>query len=260
MLNKRCLPVIMESNNIINVFWTGGMDSTFNLIQKLLTTSNSVLPHYIVRHEDSTGKEIDTMITLRRAIIRKFPGVRTRFLPTNYTNEDYIPKFTEIDEEIKDLRKKVRVHEQYQILANYCKAYKIEKIDVSYELQENDANSEGMSISQYIGRSDSFKCFVNPLEKLTKSDTYSYAKSNNWHDLLNMTSFCRRPKEKNSVPCGTCGSCVDVVKEGLGFRLPFSSRIKAKIQIPFRKYWRRNFLKHDRGIFKIIKHYFITKF
>ena len=38
------------------------MDSTFNLIQRLLTTTVPVQPHYIVRHEDSTGIEIDTMM------------------------------------------------------------------------------------------------------------------------------------------------------------------------------------------------------
>lgn len=249
----------MEKNNIINVFWTGGMDSTFNLIQKLLTTSSLIHPHYIVRHEDSTGNEINTMINIRRAIIKKFPDVRSRFLPTTYTNEDYIPKFEEIDSEIAELRKKVRVHEQYQIMAHYCKANNIDKIDVSYEMQADDSNSDGMSIAQYIGNTEAFKSFVNPLKEVTKKECYYLAKDNNWNDLLDLTSFCRRPRRKKIHPCGSCGPCIDVVKEGLGFRLPFSSRTKAKIQIPFRKFWRRNFLKHDKGVFKIIKRYLIGR-
>ena len=84
-------------------------------------------------------------------------------------------------------------------------------------------------------------------------DMFNLAKNKGWNEIFLMTSFCRRPPKKKIVPCGICGPCVDAVKAGMGFRMPVKSRIKARIQIPFREYYRNNYLKHDRGIFKLIK-------
>ena len=98
--------MIDNTTEKIKIFWTGGLDSTFRLVQLLFTTKHIVEPHYIVRHEDSTGIEIDTMIQIRRALTRKYPEVRSRFLPTVYVNEAYIPEFEDVKEEIEELKKK----------------------------------------------------------------------------------------------------------------------------------------------------------
>ena len=50
-----------------NVFWTGGLDSTFRVLYLLHNTNKTVQPHYIVRHEDSTGNEIDAMIKIQKS-------------------------------------------------------------------------------------------------------------------------------------------------------------------------------------------------
>ncbi len=110
-----------ESINKVDIFWTGGLDSTFNLVQLIKTTDQLIQPHYIVRYEDSTGVEIGVMIKIRREILRRFPDARGRLLPTIYINEELIPRFQELDEEIEELRKIGKVREQYQILAHYCK-------------------------------------------------------------------------------------------------------------------------------------------
>jgi hypothetical protein len=68
----------------------------------LLTTSEPVQPHYIIRHEESTGNEIDAMNIIRRAVLKKYPELRPNLLSTIYTNEDLIPSFKEIDDSIKN--------------------------------------------------------------------------------------------------------------------------------------------------------------
>ena len=45
-----------------HLFWTGGWDSTFRLLQLLLEENKIVQTHYVIRSEQSTGQEIDTMI------------------------------------------------------------------------------------------------------------------------------------------------------------------------------------------------------
>ena len=234
-----------ENTRVIHAFWTGGMDSTFNLINRLLTTRAPVQPHYIVRHEDSTGIEIDTMITIRRALLAKYPELRSRFLPTIYTNEDLIPRFKEVDTEVEELRKQVKINEQYQILANYCREFRIDRVDLSYEL-DLDQPPDEILVSRFFGNTAAFLSFFNPLEKITKPDCYRIAKEGGWDDVLLMTSFCRRPRKKIK-PCGVCGTCSDTVKNGMGFRLPLVPRIKANLLLPFRNYWRKNKSKQKKN-------------
>lgn len=243
--------------NQIDIFWTGGLDSTFRLVQLLLQTDNPVQPHYIVRHEDSTGIEIDTMIQLRRSLVRKYPEIRSRFLPTVYVNEDLIPKFKEIDEEIEELSRQGHVKEQYHIMSHYCKAFNIKQIEVALE-GTGDIDYDEKKF--FFKNSDSFKCFTYPTLQLTKFEMFNQAKNEKWDDILLMTSFCRRPSRKKIAPCGVCGPCVDAVSAGMGFRLPFKSRVKAYIQIPFRKFWRNNYARHDKPFFKFIRNKFEGKF
>lgn len=240
------------SDNLVNVFWTGGMDSTFNLIHQLKTNNSLIQPHYIVRHEESTGLEISTMNSIRREVIKRFPEVHDRFLPTIYINEDFIMACKEVDNEIRDLRKTYKISEQYQIISRYCVQYKIKQIDISYEKDLHPLPA-GRDLSHLFGESLAFKSITNPLSEHTKRDCYNIAKTEGWSDILDMTVFCRRPR-RNSKPCGACGTCIDTVKAGMGFRLPIFKRIKAQALLPFREYWRSNYAKNqEKKLFKLIK-------
>ncbi len=241
-----------EKEEVHHVFWTGGQDSTFRVLQLLATTNHVIQPHYMVRHEEQTGNEIDTMTIIRREALKKYPEWRSRFLPTTYTNVDRVPSYEDINEKIADMRKTMRVHEQYKALASYCRAAGITSVDLSYELDRDD-NLEKNFIKTYFGAKFPFECFQNPLMEMTKKDCYEYAKAHGWDDLLNLIWFCRRPIKKIK-PCGRCGPCTDTVNNGMGFRLPFRSRLRARILIPFRKFYRNNYLKHETSwFFRLVK-------
>ena len=230
-----------------HVFWTGGLDSTARVIHLLLSTGEEIQPHYIIRSEESTGNEIDAMNNIRRAVSKKYPELRPKLLPTRFINEDLIPRSPGIATEIKELKKKVKVHEQLHIMADYCMSSSIDHIDITYERDENIVPGE-LRVAQFFQVNPAFKCFFNAHADLTKRACYKMAVAEGWEDLLNLTSFCRRPRKKGR-PCGTCGPCCDAVKEGMGFRLPFIPRMKARIPIPFRKFYRKNYLKHDSSWF-----------
>jgi 7-cyano-7-deazaguanine synthase in queuosine biosynthesis len=247
------------SDSKVHVFWTGGVDSTFNLIQLLTTTKDVIQPHYVVRYEDSTGIEINVMIKIRRELVRRYPGMEERFLPTIYVNESLIPIYPEIDEEIEELRKIGKVREQYQILAHYCKAFKLERVDLGL-IKENYAPMEESGLFEHFKNSQAFKCFRYPIVHLTKSDFFRIAKEGGWDDILMKTSFCRRPIVK-VTPCGVCGPCNDAVNSGITFRFPFKSKLKSWILIPFRRYYRKNYQKQDKTwLFKFIRRRFEGKF
>ena len=241
-----------------NVFWTGGLDSTAHLMHLLLKNGEQVQPHYIVRSEESTGNEINTMNRIRRLVHQLYPAQASRLLPTIYRNEDLIPRSGEIDLEIRKLKEKVKVHEQLHILADYCWDAGIEDIDITYERNRHQEPGE-LFVAQFFHRTRAFKSFHNVLEDMTKRESYNRAVGEGVEEVLKLTSFCRRPRSKGR-PCGTCGPCCDAVKEGMGFRMPLSSRIKARILIPFRQFYRKNYTLHDRHwFFKIIKRRFEHK-
>ncbi len=60
-----------------------------------MTTEDLIQPHYIVRHEESTGNEIDAMNRKRRETVKRDSDFASRFLSTIYINEDHIPKYRE---------------------------------------------------------------------------------------------------------------------------------------------------------------------
>jgi len=233
--------------NVHHVFWTGGLDSTFRLIFLLNSFKEPVQAHYIVRHEASTGNEIDAINKIRRAVTLRYPEWKANLLPTKYTNEELIPRSAKLALEIKKVEEKVHVHEQLHILADYCQASDIEHIDISYERDEN-VEPGSLRVAQFFQVSPAFKSFHNAHEHLTKKDCYNMAVTEGWDDLLRMTSFCRRPRIKGKS-CGICGPCCDAVKEGMGFRLPFIPRMKARMLIPFRQFYRKNYNKHDSNWF-----------
>jgi hypothetical protein len=246
----------MKNNEeTIDVFWTGGLDSTFSLIRLLDANDKQVQPHYLIGRESSTGNEIDTMTRIRRALVAQSPELGSRLLPTVYTNQHLIPVFEDIKVEIEALRENGKVADQYEIMANYCRASNIDRIEVSLTSITGEKDS-----FEHFRKAAAFKPFVYPTIELSKVEMFRIARENKWDDILNMTSFCRRPRKKVK-PCGVCGPCVDAVMSGMGYRLPLVSRIKARIQIPFRNYYRKNYLKHDKSkFFRWIKKKFEGKF
>lgn len=241
-----------EKNSLHHVCWTGGLDSTFRVIKLLLTTNKRVKPHYVIMHEESSGNEIDSMNNIRRAFKKKYPELFQNLLPTDYIDKFAIPRSEELDAQVKELKKKVKVHEQLHVLADYCNAFGIDQIDITYERDENLEPGE-LKVAQFFGVNPAFKSFRNPHSDLTKKGCFTEAKKEGWDDLLKLTSFCRRPRRKGR-PCGTCGPCCDAVKEGMGFRLPFASRMRARILIPFRLFYRKNYLIQDTNwFFRLIK-------
>jgi hypothetical protein len=98
---------------------------------------------------------------------------------------------------------------------------------------------------------DLLKYFEFRLVDFEKFEMDDISIEKGWDEIMNITWFCRRPK--NGKPCGFCGNCTDTLLHGLGKRLPLKARIIAYIQLPFRKWWRNNYQKQNKGAFRYIK-------
>ncbi|MGV8114313.1 MAG: hypothetical protein AB2L17_15585 [Lentimicrobium sp.] len=233
----------------VDIFWTGGFDSTFRVLQLLNQSDCYVQPHYIILEDKSTWVEIGTMIRIRKVINNRFFNIAHRLLPTMYINHELIKKDPEIETEISRLRQELKVIEQYHLMANYCKELNICNIEVAIIHMEGE-----MGLFKQHRSIDIFKAFSFPISELSKKMIYDISLKEGWDDILMMTSFCKRPIIKVE-PCGLCSPCTTAVAEGLDFRLPLKSRLIAKLQIPFRKYIRKRYrkLKDNKIIIAIQK-------
>ena len=233
-----------------HLLWTGGWDSTFRLLQLLLIENNVVQPHYMIIPQECAGKEIDTIHNIRREISRRYSEQATLLKPIEFLDSSKVAPDEGITEEYKRVKAKQYISGQYEVLARYCKEIDVNNMELSV------LNSDRFG---YFKSNFSFlKYFDFPLLGLTKPQMFEIAQQNGWADLMRMTWFCRRPK--NGRPCGFCGPCTDAVIAGMGWRLPLKSRLIANIQLPFRKWWRNNYQKQNKGLLKYIPIIFKNKY
>lgn len=238
-----------DNNEVVHLLWTGGWDSTFQLLHLLFKENKIVQPHYIVRPQDCTGKEIDTIHHIQRFIFEKYPSARQFLLPIKFTNVSKIDSNEEITEEYKKIKKDRYISLQYEIFARYCNQIRIHSIQTG--------GLAGERFDEILSNKIIFKYFEFPLVNITKVKMAQIADINGWTKIMKMTWFCRRPRK--GKPCGICGPCSDAVIAGVGWRLPLGSRIIANIQVPFRKWWRNNYSKQKSGVFKEFKDFMEKK-
>lgn len=226
-------------NKPVNIFWTGGWDSTFRVLQLLIEENRKVQPHFVVRHQASVGKEITTMIDIRRELFSNYPGTRKLLKPTIYVDLRAVKK---------NNNKKQQFAMQYDFCSRYCEQNKIHDMELSNEKggriqgiiknflegkQWRDIDEMSEKESMYY---EVFKYFKFPLINTTKPEMKEKADVGGWGDILEMTWFCASPNK--GKPCGFCGPCTYVVDEGLSRRLPFFRRLLSISHMPFRKFYR----------------------
>ncbi len=246
-------------NKPVNIFWTGGWDSTFRVMQLLIEEKRKVQPHFVVRGQASVGKEITTMIDIRRELFRNYPVTRDLLLPTEYIDVRNIIEKQEITNAVNYIKKRQEFAQQYDFCSRYCfqndiddmemcihKDDKAHKLLAPY-LENSTWKINGEKTEKGQKAYDVFQYYRFPLFSMTKLDMKKIAKSCGWLDLLEMTWFCASPYK--GKPCGFCGPCTYVIDEGLSRRLPIYRRIISKIHMPARRIY-RNRIKYNRTNFE----------
>lgn len=240
--------------DIINLFWTGGWDSTFQLLQLLLIYKCKVSPFYLI-HEDrpSTSIEINTMKDIKNYIIKKYPHTKELLFPTQYHAVDDILPNAEITFAYNSVLKKCHVGSQYEWLARFCKEKEIK--DMQLSIQDHiKPDPTHFNIKPYLKNSvmggqdvyifdpkfkktseyGLFQYFSFPLMKLTKIQMNEISKEKGWNKVMDMTWFCHDPTY-NKKACGICKPCIIAIDEDFGWRIPLRRRI---ISLVYRKlFW-----------------------
>lgn len=244
---------------VIDLFWSGGWDSTFRLLQILLIEKKKVQPHYMVWGGDTLGETINAMQKIRSKLFSDYPEVKKLLLPINFFDAQSLESNEEIISAFNTLEENRRIGIQHAKLALFCAQNNYDYIEQGTEKDSHSHQLLKRYLTGYCIDKDKspksiydlFKYFRFPLVEYEKKDMDDIAIANGWEDIMSLTWFCRRPK--NGRPCGFCGNCTDTILHGMGKRLPLKARVIAYLQLPFRKWWRSNYEKQTTGVYKHIR-------
>lgn len=232
-------PEEQRSRKPAKILWTGGWDSTFQLLRLLLLNHQPVEPYYLIDEDrPSTGTELLTMKRIRQRIKEAGKHAAELMQPTQYFSVSQIPDNPAITRAYNAIRKTRFIGGQYDWLARYCESQSITGLQLCIHEDDQAAAIVGPILagtgpgqglpnwgSQCLGTGEHliFKWFEFPVLKLTKIDMLNLANQYGWSEIMNMTWFCHQPWK--GKPCGSCNPCRYTIEEGLGWRIPLHRRM-----------------------------------
>jgi len=244
---------------MVNLFWTGGWDSTFRLLEVVILQHKEVQPFYIIDPiRMSAGFELRAMQRIKKQLFEEYPETKELVLPTRYQELSSVPEISQLHECFYRLREEVPLGEQYKWLAYFADSQNLRQLEVSSHPSTGVTNefldkfmreieSEGelnYEIDQKYSGTDVyevFKYFRFPVFRRSKIRMHEIAQEHGFDHLLKHTWFCHHPTSKG-IPCGGCIPCVVTLEDGLKHRFPRSSRIRYTFRkILFRDRFREAF-------------------
>ncbi len=222
------------------IFWTGGWDSTFRLLQ-LAERDIEIYPIYVYdANRASKEKEIESMNKIL-SLISKDKRFRAKIMPIDIYDKNFIlSNFAndEISLAWKRANENFSLGSQYEWLALLCKEKEI-KVELGLEASNrskalNVINAGGgyKKCEEYFILQDSIQDDVSKffgyyefgIINLTKYEMYKISKERKWWYIMKNTWFCHTPIK--GTPCGCCNPCKDVMNENMKFRMPLLSKFR----------------------------------
>lgn len=223
--------------NIINVFWTGGLDSTY-LVVKLLSMGITVQPYYIIDSERKSLKKELNAIERISECINRCSTMKGDLLPAIIIRKECIKTYPDITDAWKRLNKKYALGEQYDWLARFAHQQNINLVVgvmmeqrgkvvhtlEGKELVKQELNGlEVFTTKELLGLNhDAFVLYENilfPTLLVGKKKTEEWEELHQlgFGDVAEMTWFCHHPIL--GMTCGHCNPCQDALNEGIAFRV-----------------------------------------
>ena len=236
----------MPNDTPVQLLWTSGWDSTFQLLRLLLEHRVPVQPTYALdTTRPSAPVEIAAMDRIRAALAQAHPHTAELLHPTRYVRVEELAPDPGIDAAFDRILRKHRIGDQYAWLARFCDQRGLPDVELSIEktahareaIQDEVVATQSphgypthrvapdcrdADIVRVFGR------FSFPVFDLTKQDMAGIIERNGWGEYMRMTWFCHRPG-KDGQPCGICNPCVYLIEHGMGWRIPRRRRVLSAV-------------------------------
>lgn len=232
----------------VNIFWTGGLDSTFRVVE-LSQLRCTIQPYYIMLGKRKSQQyEINAINTISR-ILRKDKRTKAVLLDPIIVDEEEIPR----DNDIFDswLRLMRGASWQYYVLAKFVNQHQLE-MEMSFRFSPNGTVARVISEKILTPYSDpnynvlvidkaradhnvltvfgNF-CFPKSLYHKNKREEIDILRRDGYGKVVKHVWFCFDPMW--GYPCGHCFPCCSFEKEGV--RLPRIGKIVYTINSYFMK-------------------------
>lgn len=226
-------PITSPPPNTVFVFWTGGFDSTFRVLQAVIDEERMVQPFYLSGDIDNAPNkrvkrknkdmELLAMQRVRGELCSTYPDACSRLLPTIIVED--IPIHPQTKRWMRTLANQRIVRRptcQYGSLGQFSSYM---KIPIELGIVQDGHSNAGI----YTGLKDKvhgqgrlckikqsalekhpefilFRSLRFPLMHIDKSDMWRIAKANGYGDLMQLTWSCWYPT-KDGKPCNKCLMC-----------------------------------------------------
>ena len=244
-------------NRIVHILWTGGLDSTYRMVE--LSREKCVIqPHYVIvdrkniKNELKAIHEITTILNNDKRTIAEIRPVET-FSKYDLVEYPDIQSAWEMLHEKKNFKSK-----QYPLLTRYARQKKLKLemgiqfskggtvakvIDESYlvdcpdddEVMMIDPEKGSIEWASYTLFQD-FR-FPKSLYHKTKREEIEELKRLGYDKVLEKVWTCFTPVL--GMPCGHCFACRSAIYEGAGELIPKAGYILGGIRLYFYKILRR---------------------
>jgi len=233
-----------------HLLWTGGWDSTFQLLRLLLLQRRPVVPFYLLDGtRPSTEVEIATMRRIRERLAQSHPGTRERLAQTRFFKVSELAEDAAIDMAFRRSLQQAFMGNQYAWLARFCRQQGIDDMQLCIHRDDKAhaviepyviriAEPDGECTYRFdpnFAETDQYQLFGRfsfPLFETSKLEMARVATEYGWNEVMHMTWFCHRPG-KDQQPCGRCNPCLYTIEEGLGWRIPKANRMTSAVYRTF---------------------------
>lgn len=230
----------------VRLLWTGGWDSTFELLQQVVVHRRPVEPIYLVdRGRRSREVEMRAMDRIRERIASIDDEAASLLRPTRYVAVDAVTADERISAAFRRLERSHRIGTQYDWLARFCAEQALDDVVMGFENGRHGAHGvlrDAVDVGRWpMGpvhrvRADAiatdvgivFGRYVFPLFDRTKRDMADEVDRRGWRPIMLETWFCHRPV--GDEPCARCHPCVQAIRAGLGWRIPPRRRALGFVQ------------------------------
>ena len=234
----------------IEIFWTGGYDSTFRICQ-LSRKKVIIQPYYLSDKRKSETNELNAIKTVTNKL-RNNKDTKAIIRDIIYVSMDERLSDKKVTDAFHNLLKQDFMGSQYEWLGIFALNHKgiemsIHKDDKAIELISKHAKLKKIQdelgnyyvIDKDKSSKDCVTLFGNlhfPLAHYTKLQMKEEYEKMNLSDIIDDTWFCFTPID--GKPCGCCNPCKYTIEEGMSYRFSKDAlkRYKRRKSILFRAF------------------------
>ncbi len=225
-------------NGAVKLFWTGGWDSTYRLLELLLVLQRPVQPVVVISHDRrSMDIEIQAMNKIKAKIAAEWPAAAARLHETIFFESRNIRILDSVRDSWRILWKQFPLGEQNLYLSSLVVQEGLEGIEVGFHLGDRSfqkLTSRVLEPVEGVGRArlaestrgsavhDVWGGYVFPLHDMNKRQILLNARRHGFDHVLKSTWSCHNPTSARR-PCGICNACACTIKGGYIWRFPIST-------------------------------------